>query len=65
METKFWEYMATQGELAAFQGTYARKNDFRADWVNTFDLRISQELPGFFKATSPSCGWTSRTSATC
>ena len=49
METKFWEYMATQGELAAFQGTYARENDFRADWVNTFDLRISQELPGFFK----------------
>ena len=30
-------------------GTYAPANAFRASWVNTFDLRLSQELPGLFK----------------
>ena len=40
---------ATQDELQAYRGTYAPSNGFRADWVNTFDLRLTQELPGFFK----------------
>jgi len=29
--------------------TYAPENAFRAGWVNTFDVRLSQELPGFMK----------------
>ncbi len=36
----------------SWSGTAARsrrRNAFRAGWVNNFDLRISQELPGFFK----------------
>ena len=49
IEQAFWSWMSTQEGLDFYKGTYARENAFRADWVNTFDLRISQELPGFFK----------------
>ena len=35
--------------MQGYRGSFAAENAFRADWVNTFDLRISQELPGFFK----------------
>ncbi len=49
IETAFNNWLATQDGLSAYRGTYAPENAFRADWVNTFDLRISQELPGFFK----------------
>ena len=38
-----------QQQLQAYRGRFAPENEFRAGWVNTFDLRISQELPGFFK----------------
>ena len=49
MEKAFWDWMAANPELNQFRGTYAPENAFRAGWVNTFDLRLSQELPGFFK----------------
>jgi len=49
MEQAFWNWFNTQEGLQAYRGTYAAENAFRADWVNTFDLRISQELPGFFE----------------
>lgn len=49
MEAAFYEWLAGEPELFAYKGTYAPANAFRADWVNTFDVRISQELPGFFK----------------
>ena len=49
MEQQFWDWLATQDGLDAYKGRYAPENGFRANWVNTFDLRISQELPGFFK----------------
>lgn len=49
MENAFWEWLESKPELAGYRGTYASENAFRAGWVNTFDLRISQELPGFFK----------------
>ena len=49
MEAAFWEWLDTQDGLNRFRGTYAQENAFRAGWVNTFDLRFSQELPGFFK----------------
>ena len=41
--------MAENPQLAPYRGTYAPENAFRAGWVNTFDIRISQELPGFFE----------------
>ncbi|GAB2494149.1 TonB-dependent receptor [Pseudoxanthomonas sangjuensis] len=49
MEQSFFEWLNQNPELKRYAGNYAPANAFRADWVNTFDLRISQELPGFFK----------------
>ncbi len=49
MRTAFFSWLSDNPELARYAGTYAPENGFRAGWVNTFDLRISQELPGFFK----------------
>jgi hypothetical protein len=47
MEAAFWDWLAANPELARYAGTYAPENGFRAGWVNTFDIRITQELPGF------------------
>lgn len=47
MEAAFFTWLEDHPELHAYQGTYAQENAFRAGWVNTFDLRFSQELPGF------------------
>lgn len=49
MEAAFWDWFNKQEGLTKYKGTYAPENGFRAGWVNTFDVRISQELPGFFK----------------
>ena len=48
MEAAFWNYMQTQPRLLAHHGEYAPENGFRAGFVNTFDVRLTQELPGFF-----------------
>jgi hypothetical protein len=47
MEQAFNNWLSDNPELAAYRGSYAPENGFRAGWVNTFDLRVSQELPGF------------------
>ncbi|HYM85826.1 MAG TPA: Oar protein, partial [Pseudoxanthomonas sp.] len=49
MEQAFFNWLETQEGLSSYKGRYAPENGFRAGWVNTFDVRISQELPGFFK----------------
>ena len=49
MEQAFFEWLANNPELAAYQGQVAPGNGFRSSWVNSFDVRISQELPGFFE----------------
>ena len=49
MQEQFFAWMATQDRLSQFRGTYAKENEFRAGWVNTFDMRFTQELPGFFE----------------
>ncbi|KRG57868.1 Oar protein [Stenotrophomonas koreensis] len=49
MEKQFFDWLAKNPELAAYQGQIAPANGFRSSWVNNFDVRISQELPGFFK----------------
>ena len=48
MEAAFWSWMDSHPELQRYRGQVAPENGFTAGWVNTFDLRISQELPGFF-----------------
>jgi hypothetical protein len=49
MEQAFWTWLEQQDGLSKYKGTYAPENGFRAGWVNTFDIRITQELPGFMK----------------
>ena len=48
-EAAFFQWLSENPELAAYRGTYAPANAFRAGWTNSFDVRISQELPGFVK----------------
>lgn len=47
-EQQFWDYMAAHPELNKYRGGVADRNGEFSPWVNQFDLRISQELPGFF-----------------
>jgi len=49
MEQQFFAWLAGHPGLARHQGTIAPANAFRTGWSNSFDVRISQELPGFFK----------------
>ena len=49
MEDSFFTWLAAHPELAKYAGGVAPTNGFRGSFVNTFDVRISQELPGFFK----------------
>ena len=49
MEQAFWTWLEQQDGLSRYAGTYAPENGFTSGWVNTFDIRISQELPGFMK----------------
>ncbi len=44
----FERYVQEVAELRDNQGSVAERNAARAPWANQFDLRISQELPGFF-----------------
>lgn len=47
MEASFFAYLADNPELSAYQGQIAPANGFRTGFVNNFDVRVSQELPGF------------------
>ncbi len=47
-EAAFFEFLAATPELSRYAGQVAGRNTERNEWVNQFDVRISQELPGFF-----------------
>ncbi|MCE7031787.1 TonB-dependent receptor [Lysobacter sp. GX 14042] len=50
MEQAFFDWMAESApELQAYRGGVAPANRFRAGWTNSFDVRISQEFPGFWQ----------------
>ncbi|MCD9096107.1 TonB-dependent receptor [Luteimonas fraxinea] len=48
-EQAFWAYVEGDEYLRSHMGQIAGRNAVRNDWVNQFDIRISQELPGFFR----------------
>ncbi|MCD9030694.1 carboxypeptidase regulatory-like domain-containing protein [Luteimonas sp. Y-2-2-4F] len=48
MEQAFFEWLSGHPDLQRYAGGAAERNASRSGWINTFDLRISQELPGFF-----------------
>ncbi len=52
MEQAFFDYLARNPELGRWQGQTAGVNTERSPWVHTFDVRISQELPGFWRGKS-------------
>lgn len=50
MEKNFFDWLAANPDLAKYAGQVAPANKFRTGWINTFDIRISQQLPGFMKS---------------
>ena len=48
MEQAFFDWLAENPELQAYAGSVVPRNGSRSKWINTFDVRFSQELPGFF-----------------
>ncbi len=48
MEQAFFDWLQDNPELARYAGTSVPRNSATSKWVNTFDVRFSQELPGFF-----------------
>ncbi|TQD51555.1 TonB-dependent receptor [Marilutibacter aestuarii] len=47
-EAAFWDFVAGDEYLSSHRGQLAERNGATSPWVNQFDLRISQELPGFW-----------------
>lgn len=48
-EAAFWAYVEGDEYLRTHKGQVAERNGNTSPWVNNFDLRISQDLPGFFE----------------
>ncbi len=49
MEDAFFAWMENNAQLNRYAGQVTPQNSARAGWVNTFDVRITQQLPGFMK----------------
>lgn len=49
MEKAFFDWLEKTPDLAGHRGQVVPGNSHRAKWTNTFDVRMSQEVPGFFK----------------
>ena len=48
-EAAFWDIVNGNPGLASAKGGLVGRNNNYAPWVNNFDMRLSQELPGFAK----------------
>jgi len=46
-EARFWEIVGAHKGLNGARGGIVGRNDSYAPWVNNYDVRVSQELPGF------------------
>jgi hypothetical protein len=46
-EAAFWAVVNSNPELQRHVGGVVKRNEAFAPWVNSFDLRVSQEFPGF------------------
>jgi outer membrane receptor protein involved in Fe transport len=47
METAFFAWLNDHPDYKRYQGSVAPANAFRAKFTHNFDLRVSQEVPGF------------------
>ncbi|GIX34333.1 MAG: Oar protein [Lysobacteraceae bacterium] len=50
-EAAFWDIVNRNG-LAGYAGRVVPRNSHFSPWVNSVDIRVSQELPGFFEGHS-------------
>jgi hypothetical protein len=48
-EARFWQVVESIPELSSSKGSVVGRNTSFAPWVNSFDLRVSQEFAGFAK----------------
>lgn len=48
-ETRFWELVNAHDSLKSAAGGVVGRNNSYGRWVNTVDVRMAQELPGFMK----------------
>lgn len=48
-EARFWEVVNAHDVLRGAAGGVVGRNNTRGRWVNSFDVRVSQEVPGFLK----------------
>ncbi len=46
-EARFWDIVNNYKGLSSAKGGVVGRNDSYAAWVNNFDLKIAQEVPGF------------------
>lgn len=46
-EAAFWNFVYNDEYLSSRRGRVAERNGATSDWVNQFDIRVTQELPGF------------------
>jgi hypothetical protein len=53
-EAQFWTFVNADKDLRNAAGSVARRNGSFAPWTNSFDLRISQEIPGLFNGNKAS-----------
>ncbi|MFD0739458.1 carboxypeptidase regulatory-like domain-containing protein [Lysobacter koreensis] len=56
-EAAFWNYIANNEYLDKRRGSIAERNTAKGAWVNQFDMRISQEIPGFWKGHKAEIGF--------
>ncbi len=52
MEQAFFDYLASNPDLDRYRGQVTGANAERSPWAHNFDLRFSQELPGFWRGKS-------------
>ena len=48
-EARFWDIVNANPALSSARGGVVGRNNSFAPWVNNFDVRFSQEMPGFIK----------------
>ena len=48
-ETRFWDIVNSDPNLSRYAGRIAERNSSFNPWTNSIDLRLSQEVPSFFR----------------
>jgi len=48
-EAKFWDIVNSNPQLSGSRGQVMKRNTSFSPWTNTIDMRVSQQVPSFFK----------------